>query len=298
MDVIVLIAVVALVFLALYLYFRFFKLLKVKNILFIDGSLGTGKSFLSVALAVRLWKRNVRRYHIKRFLLRVFNVGRFKDRWKAIEKPILYSNMRLANVPFTLLTSDLILRHGHRFAYKSVVLIDEFSLMADQYCYKDREVSERLSLFFKLFRHETKGGYCVINSQSTSDLHYSIKYVLSDYLYIHHNTRLPFVCVLRCQEMLYCADQNGNQITNVNGGDVEDSLKTMIVLKKYFKYYDGYCYSVFTDMLPVEDTEQYNEKRSDLKLKRLLSYKSYDYLYENLDNEIVRGDVSNEEAQD
>ena len=47
------IIIVGLGVLALFLYFKFFKLLRLKNVIFVDGGLGTGKSFLSVSIAVR-----------------------------------------------------------------------------------------------------------------------------------------------------------------------------------------------------------------------------------------------------
>lgn len=287
MDTLLLLLVIALACIALYVYWKFFKLYKVKNIVFVDGSLGTGKSFLSVALAVRLYKKSLRIYKWKKRLFKFLAITYpvvWKPKLQALEEPRLYSNIKLRNVPFVKLNRDLLFRK-QRFAYKSVVLIDEFSLMADQFCYKDREMSERLSLFFKLFRHETMGGYCVINSQSTSDLHYSLKYVLSDYLYIHHKTKWPFVTALKVQEMVYCADKDGGNVVNARYEDIEDTCKTMLVLKKYYKYYDCYCYSVFTDSCPVYCLTDVYKKRESLKDANLISFKSFAYLYENLPKE-------------
>lgn len=261
-----------------FLYWKFFKLYKVKNIVFIDGSLGTGKSFYSVALAVRLYKRELRRWKVRNVLCKLLHR-------ELPERPALYSNIRLRNIEFTKITKDMLFRQNYRFPYKSILLLDEFSLVADQFCYKDREMSERLSNFFKLFRHETKGGYCVINSQTTSDLHYSVKYVLSDYLYIHHNTRLPFVRALKVQEMAYCADKDGQSVTNVRNEDIEETCKTILVFSKYFKYYDSYCYSIFTDGLPIYEIGEFNEKKAYIKDANLVSFKEYKYLTENLEKE-------------
>lgn len=279
--------------LAIYLYFKFFKLLKIRSIMFVDGGLGTGKSFLSVALAVRLYKKQLRIYKIKRWLFSYLGMfsKKFQRAYETLEEPLLYSNIRLRNVNFVKLTKELLYRQT-RFAYKSVVLIDEMSLMADQFCYKDREMSERLSLFFKLFRHETRGGYCVINSQSTSDLHYSLKYVLSDYLYIHHMKKYPFFAALKVQEMAYTGDSNGQTIVNVRNEDIEVTLKTMLVLKKYYKYYDSYCYSVFTDSCRVWSMVEFNPKGANIKDRHLISFKQYMFLQENLNPE--KGKQNNE----
>lgn len=281
--------VIGLAILLGWLYFRYFKLYKIKNIIFVDGSLGTGKSYTSVALAVRLYKKQLRKYKLRKFIGRFLKWSKYRERFENLEEPLLYSNMRLRYVKHVPVTADLIQRKNYRFNYGSVLLLDEFSLMADQFTYKDRIVSERLSNFFKLWRHETKGGFIVINSQSTSDMHYSLKYVLSDYLYLHHKMKFPFFTAIKCQEMAYCGDKDGQQITNVSTGDVEDNLRTMLLLNKYYKYYDTYCYSVFTDELPTYHLWEFNGKDDDLKSRDLVSFKEYWFLKENLNRKV--GDI-------
>ena len=47
-----------------WLYYKYFKRPKMKNVVFIDGSLGTGKSALTVCLAIRMYKRHLRHYKL------------------------------------------------------------------------------------------------------------------------------------------------------------------------------------------------------------------------------------------
>ena len=261
-----------------YIYYKYFKIPKMKNVVFIDGSLGTGKSALTVCLAIRMYKRHLRHYKFRKFIYKLFKIK------KENEEPILYSNIHLRNIKYTYLTNDLILRKNYRFAYKSIVILDEFSLVADQNMYgkKYEEICERMNEFFKLFRHETKGGYLFINSQSTSDLNYTLKSVLSDYFYIHHksNRFVPLVCVLKVQECRYSRD---NSSLNVNIEDVEENLKCLVMLKKWFKYYDTYCHSIYTDFLPVYVNDDFRNKNNSLKSGKLVSYKDLTYLYENVE---------------
>ena len=56
--------------------------------------------------------------------------------------------------------------------------------------------------------------------------------------------------VAKVQECRYSDD--GSTI-NVNGKDVEETLKSVIIPKRNWKFFDRYCYSVLTDDLPVED---------------------------------------------
>ena len=273
-----------------WLYYKYFKIPKMKNVVFIDGSLGTGKSALTVCLAIRMYKRHLRYYKFKKFIYKLFKIK------KECEEPLLYSNIHLRNIKYTYLTNDLILRKNYRFAYKSIVILDEFSLVADQNMYgkKYEEICERMNEFFKLFRHETKGGYLFINSQSTSDLNYTLKSVLSDYFYIHHksNRFVPFICCLKVQECRYSRD---NSSLNVNIEDVEENLKTLVMLKKWFKYYDTYCHSIYTDYLPIYANDVLKTKKDSLKSGVLVSYKDLDYLYENVkfddNNNVIIPDV-------
>lgn len=264
--------ILIIVLVIIYFIFRFFKIPKLKNLIFIDGSLGTGKSFYSVYLAIRLYKKQLFKYKIQKFLLHFFSfIPKFKN--KHVEQPVLYSNIKLKDIDYVLLDNDFLLRKK-RFAFKSVVLLDEFSLVADQFLFKDKDLNEKLTLFFKLFRHETHGGYLVINSQSINDLHFSLKYVLSDYLYLHSRRKLPFFTFIKCRELTYCADSSN--VVNVNTTDVENDLVTLIVPNKYYKKYDSYCYSLFTDFLPFE----YNFTLSkSLKNYDLISFRTFKFLY-------------------
>ena len=264
-----------------------------KNVIFVDGSLGTGKSALTVCLAIRMYKRQVRHYKFRLFLS---HIPLFK-KWKNDEKPLLYSNIKLRGIDYVPLTKDLLVRKNVRYAYKSVVILDEFSLIADQNMYgkKFEEVTERMSEFFKLFRHQTKGGYMFINSQSTSDLNFTLKSVLSDYFYIHSKSSrfVPLIQVLKVQECRYSRDNSSLQ---VNIDDVEDNLKIMVMLKKWFRYYDTYCHSIFTDMLPVYNDIKHNFKGDSLKTENLVTYKDMTFLYENIEmlNDKKESGVSDE----
>lgn len=278
MIMLVLLIVFVCIFIFSYIYCKYFKIPKMKNVVFIDGSLGTGKSALTVCLAIRMYKRNVRHYKVGKFF------GKFIKKFRNLEKPILYSNIKLRGIEYTPLTKDLIVRKNFRFAYKSVVILDEFSLVADQNMFgkKYEEICERMSEFFKLFRHETKGGYLFINSQSTSDLNYTLKSVLSDYFYIHSKSSrfIPFISCLKVQECRFSRDKSSLQ---VNIEDVEENLKTLVMLKKWFKYYDTYCHSIFTDNLEIYSKPIFNDKKTSLKSDELVSYKDLTYLYENME---------------
>lgn len=264
------IILIAVIVIALFVWFRFFKIQKLKNVVFVDGSLGTGKSMYSLYLAIRLYKKQ---YRLWKYLRKPFSKVFRKP---TPEEPLLYSNMPIRGIRHVPLTLEILTRKV-RPNYKSVILIDEISIVVDQFDYKDREISDCLRDFFKLARHEMHGGYIVINSQSTADLHYSLKSVLSDYLYIHSRMRLPFFSLLRCREMLYSADKDSYNITNGNSEDVEDSLRWVLVPNSTFKKYDTYYLSALTDNLDCDDGWIVIDRNENAKVKHVLTFKKGRY---------------------
>lgn len=275
----IIVIVVAVAF--IFIYFKFFKIPKLKNVVFIDGGLGSGKSFYSVSLAIKLHKKALIKWYFQKCICKFLALFSKKYKNKEIEKPLLYSNIKLKNYEHVILTKELLTR-DIRFNYKSVVLIDEFSLFADQQLYKNQDLNEKLQLFFKLFRHETKGGYMVVNSQSINDCHYSFKYILNDYFYIHHRIKLPFISLLAIRENVYSAD-SGNVINSSND-DIESTLKKVIVFNKYYNKYDSYTYSIFTDKLESDNRLVKFIKNDDLKADRLISFRDYKYLIKDIKN--------------
>lgn len=259
------IIVLILLVLGIICFILFFKIPKLKNLTFIDGGLGTGKSALSVCFAIRKHKSQLRKWYIRNFFI-FWNLSK--------EKPLLYSNIPLKYKYYCPLTKDLIYRKK-RFNYKSVLLLDECSLLADQMDYKNAELSERLSELYKLYRHETRGGYCIANSQSISDMHYSFKYCISDYFYIHSKIRLPFFSIVKIQEYAYSSE---NAVQQVNNGDVEDNSKVFIFSNKYFKNYDTFCHSVYTDKLKRVYKTMNITNRKHLKSRDYLSFKELTYI--------------------
>ena len=240
-----------------------FKFAKVGSLALVTGGVKCGKSTTSVAIVRREYKMRTRRVKFKNFFRKLFNRS-------LIELPLVYSNVPLG-MPYVPLTEDLLLRKK-RFVYGSVIYVQEASLVADSQLIRDMDINERLMLFNKLIGHETKGGCIIYDTQCIGDVHYSLKRCVSNYFYIHHLIKwIPFILIAKVQECRYSDD--GSTIT-VSNEDVEETLKSVILSKRNWKYFDCYCYSVLTDDLPVENRVVYNNIRtSDLKANNVLSFR-------------------------
>lgn len=243
---------------------RKFKKPKISCMALVTGGVKAGKSTFSCALALSKYKSQVRKVRFANFFRRIF-------RKELFEKPLLYSNVPLS-CEYVPLTDDLLLRK-QRFVYRSVIYAQEASLIADSQLIKNLDINQRLLLFNKLIGHETKGGYLIYDTQCINDNHYSVKRCISEYFYIHDTIKwIPFILLCHVRELRYSDD--GQEI-NVYEGDVEESMRTVLVSKRVWKMFDAYCYSVLTDHLPVASDVVEGRELSDLKARKIVSFRKY-----------------------
>ena len=271
-----------------------FKLLNLPCVFFVSGAVKSGKTLLSVHLAIKEYKKALRQWHIKRWLVKIFLPFKYHamydvyDDWKFggylvplrdydFDKcefpPMLYSNIPLAMVKYNPLTIDII-ENSVRIPNRSVVLIDEISLFADSQLFKDKDLNNILMRFFKLYGHYSHGGKLIIDSQSIADNHFSLRRCMSSYLYIQERKKLPLVSILYVREMIYSEDKSA---INVVEEDIELSLRKVIIFNSTYNKYDCYCYSVFTDYLPykvVYDVEL-KTKKDNLKCDSIVSLNDF-----------------------
>lgn len=254
------------------------KKLVMPNVYLITGAVKTGKSALSVTLAMRTYRKNVVAWWFGKYLfwLRYHTFSGYP------EKPMLYSNIPLATM-HNRLTTDIIYRKV-RIPKKSVVLIDEASLFADSQLIKNKDINNALTLFCKLYGHLTYGGTMIFNSQTMSDLHYAIKRVCGRYLYIYQSTKWPFITTVKVREMVYSDDTS---VVNDVTQDLEMSMRTMFYFNRVYKKYDAYCYSVFTDNLAIQVDYDYKFDKKNLKAIEIVSFNPV-FLKEGKNNENIK----------
>ena len=253
----ILFIVVACVILAIVLYIAYrknFKILKVPSVCLITGGVKTGKSLLSVNLAIKDYKRRHRKWWFMTKILR-----------KEMEEPLFYTNVevrfksikkndkgeykRVHRLDKNIVQIKLDhLERKFRFNYKSVIYIQESSLMSDSMDWKDEGHNVELSLFNKLIAHETRGGAVYYDTQSPLDNHYSMKRVCSTYFFIMKNLNLLLFHVLWVREMINT--ENGvNNFTD----DVETSMRKVLIPFWYHHKYNRYEFSYLTDDLPKDN---------------------------------------------
>lgn len=263
--ILILLIVVAILFVIHFINKRF-KRLNMPNVFLITGAVKTGKTLLAVHLARKEIRSARFKWHIKSFFLRC--LGR-----EIPKKPMLYTNIPIAKTEYNIVTMDILLCKV-RIPDKSVVLLDEASLIADSMLFKDKEINARLMRFVKLFAHYTHGGKLIIDTQSLSDLHFAFKRCLNNYLYIYSRNKFPLITIMQVREMLYSDD--GSMVNN-SIEDVELSMRKLVIFNWTYNMYDCYCYSIFTDHLDYQVQYVFRklDKDSDMKSYQLVTFQDF-----------------------
>lgn len=286
MEILIIIGVLVLVIFILWKM----KIPRCGNMILITGGIKTGKTMLSVHMANRIVKKNRRKVFLYNYLVRPIRNVLFKLNEPKRPRPEIYSNIPLA-VNYIPMTTELLDRRKN-FIPMSVCYLCETSIVADSMSFKDADLNERLLFFSKLFAHQTKGGTLILDTQALSDNHYSFRRNVSTFFWIHHQVKIPFFCLVYLREMMYSEDGN---VSNNFEEDVEESLKLCIVPKSVWKLYDRYCYSCFTDDLPViKNVQRMNKgrigRRPDLKARSIVTFKKFKHIKIN-----TGGDDKNEQ---
>lgn len=259
------------------IYVKFFRMPALNTINFVDGTNGVGKTQLCVYWSRRAIRRQRIFYkYIEPIINKIF-------KRKQDKKPYLYSNLAMKDTPFVKVSLDLLTRENYRCSKNSVLLLDEYSLVADQNIYGkafEKEV-EKMRDFWKLCRHEGFK-YIFVNSQNISSVNYTLKDCISNYIYIHHrrNIRILGFSIVYYYEMAYSRDDKNIMNTFSNR---DSDFKRCIVPNRIFKKYDSRAYSIFTDYLPVLENEVVIKDRKELKQSKLVSFMKLNYLYKNIE---------------
>lgn len=265
MNIVILIVFAILGVLLIKFYKKNFKSITVPCVSLVTGAPKTGKSTLSVYLAVKEYQKRLHSVKIANFFRKLLHKP-------LLTEPLLYSNIPL-NVKngYVPISNDLLIGKS-KFVEGSVAYIGEVSLVADSQSYRDQSLNEQLLLFNKLFGHRV-GGKLFYDTQCINDTHYSIKRCLSNYIYILKMRKcfiLPYI-IMYVREERYSDD---NSTINNYDSDVEDSLKKILVPKSCWKIFDYRCYRDLNNYQSLKE-ENNIVHTQNLVAHDIVSFKKY-----------------------
>ena len=267
-----------------FIYRKNFKRLKPPCVCLITGGVKTGKSLLAVKLSMKDYRSRHRKWWIKTHIFK-----------QDCEEPLYYTNVwvsfnrKKAKKPHKLNKNIVLIELEHlnrskRFNYASVVYICESSLMSDNQDFNNARRNAELSMFNKLFGHETKGGVLYYDTQSPLDNHYSIKRVMSTFFFIQKSLNLFLFRILYVREFVN-TDLGENNFTD----DVDTTTRKVLIGRWWYHRYDRYYFSYLTDEL--------NHDSSDIEFYKG-GLNSFNPLYRELSLKHVETDTRKEGDED
>lgn len=249
------------IFLIIFIIFIFVKpyFINYDTVILFTGGLGSGKSLVSSGIALKLLRRN-------RFKVWWYNLWFWHKEKKP--KPRLYSSIpfRISRKEWaTQLTAGHLLMTAH-IDPMSVVFVDEISLFLDQMTIKF-PASENVEEFATLFRHYTKGGYLVMNTQNSNKVNFHFRYCVNEALNLMHFKKwlpfLPLFYTVRVRNISLADD-----IKTVEQGNKEDNMRIMFGLMPLFlKHYDTHCFSERYRTVPCRKEKIYTKLKTCKLLK-------------------------------
>lgn len=247
------------------------------------GGLGSGKSFMSVAMAVKLLRR-------QRFKVKLHNFLHPKDKW---ERPILYSSIpvRVKRKEMATILTDGHLLLQERIIPNSVVFIDEIGGYCSQFDYRATN-TDIFDEFVRFFRHYTKGGYLVVNDQCSENIVLQVRRRLNT-VYNLMGFRmwpcryLPLFYTVKVRNITV-----SEEIKTIEEQDTEDNMTTYFGIVPFLRRYDTHCYSHRYDRVTRRNDQKHVQLKQD-KILRINKKKQ-----EALDDKIVRVDREAEKEKE
>lgn len=223
------------------------------------GGLGSGKSLISTQMAVKLLRKN---------RLKVFwnNVKNWRHPKKKIARPVLYSSipLRVSRKEWARVLTAEHLTLQAKLPEKCVVFIDEIDSFASQFDFKQPNIIQNFDEYCRFFRHYTKGGYLVCNTQATDNLVLQIRRRMNTVFNLMHFKKWFFVFYTVKVRNISISEE----IKTVEQEDVEDNMSTLFgMLPIFCRRYDTYCYSGRYETVPIKQERVYKALKTNKVIK-------------------------------
>lgn len=235
-----------------FIAFKIFTSYKIKysTIIAFTGAPGSGKTLLSVKLALKLLKQS-RKKVIKKNRVIAFKRKFLKSNEEYLPFPMLYSSIPLKisknEMALELLPEHLLLQR--KIVPRSIVLIDEIGAFMNQHQYKHVN-AELFDEFIRLFRHYTLGGHLICNDQASDNIVKFVR-VRINQIYNIISFKTKFLGLLYEADIRHMTISEDIKI--VESEHSEKTASTTYGLIPFKKIYDTYCYSDRYNFVPLKN---------------------------------------------
>ncbi len=263
MDLLIILIIGIVLFIVLKPYF-----LKYDTLVSFTGGLGSGKTFKSVETALVLYRK-------QRLKAIIYNILHPKHKK---EIPQLYSNipLRIGFKKYALRLKKEHLMLQERIAEGSVCLLDEVDVFANQFQYnnpaivntKGGEENGNFDEFCRFYRHYTKGGFLIFNTQATANENLTIRRRQNTVITLFH-FRVWGIPIIAPSIFYTVKVRNvtlSDDIKTVEENNAEDNMRLVIGFMPLFRHYDTYCYSGRYSTVPKGNNETFGKLKTNVCL--------------------------------
>ena len=206
------------------------------------GGLGSGKSFLSVKMSIRLLHKNRRKVRLHNFFERLKTSIKKSYTPNEWEEPQLYASIpvRINRNEWAIRLKPEHLLLTKRIIPRSVVFIDEVGSWASQFDFSNPNIADNFDECVRFFRHYTLGGYLVVNDQCSENIVLQIRRRINTVFNLMHFKKwFKIVYTVRVRNISI-----SEEIKTIEQEDTEDNMTILWgFMPLFFKHYDTYCYS-------------------------------------------------------
>ena len=227
------------------------------------GGLGSGKTFQSVKICLRLLRKQRARVKRHNWLESVKKMLYKKYRMDIWEKPMLYSSIpiRISKEEWAIMLKPEHLLLTKRIRQRSIVFIDEVGSWAKQFDYALPNIQDNFDELVRFFRHYTKGGYLVVNDQCSENIVLYIRRRINTVFNLMHFKKwFGLIYTVRVRNISI-----SEEIKTIEEEDTEDNMTLLWGFMGFFKHYDTYCYSERYLTVPEwKEREYFKMKKNEL----------------------------------
>ena len=229
----------------LWRFFSSYRLKTFDTVVAFTGGLGSGKSFLSTELAVKLLRRKRREVWFKNL---------FRKKGEKLPLPYLYSSIpvEVSKKEKAIILTEKHLTLQERLVPGSVCFIDEIGSFCSQFDYKAKN-ADVFDEFVRFYRHYTRNGYLVCNDQCSENIVLQVRRRL--------NTVYNLMGFRKWFGIFYTVKVRNisvsEEIKTIEEQDTEDNMTTLFGLLPLRKRYDTHCYAPRYDYVPEGDPQRH-----------------------------------------
>ena len=256
--------------------------IKYDTTLLFTGGLGTGKTLSAIKkTGIKIYKKTLfsikfQNWRTKQLnkIIKFHNNHKHKKEWELRE----YQELPrfITNIPIrirkgkreqwsTVLTKEMLLLK-ERIPEYSVVLIDEFPQLINQFNWSIKEVQDNVNEFSTFFRHYI-GGKLILTAQADSEIVKQVRSKMNTYYHLSNFHKFLFIFY----KYDICQFIASEIVDNVSMGFYEDNTKTVYGCL-LGKNYDSRCYSIRYDKLPPTTYKRW----AQFKTKKIIRFSKYE----------------------